>query len=196
MFTYLWHLSIPPSHLVIIRFFRTILVDRYRTQHGCNRHDKKRAVSHFLYHDSFDRRCYIKPMQRQMWKSQMIHLPLSFLSIGFHPALSSPAISFSFSITSLLSVHLPKHQSVGDIRGLMWEDANADIHSFMHGWNHSSMNAEQGTRVYPSFWATKQVPHTVYNIQLLFLAICSWFVVDSQPAIFVTLHEWIESCAL
>lgn len=75
----------------------------------------------------------------------MIHLSLSTLSIGFHPGLSSSAISFSFPIISLLSVHLPKHQSVGDIRGWMQEDANADFHSFMHGWDHSTVNAEQST---------------------------------------------------
>lgn len=56
----------------------------------------------------------------------------------FHLALSSFAISFSIlyylpHYPSLLSVHLPKHQSKQTSEGR--GDANATIHSFMHDWN-------------------------------------------------------------
>ncbi len=124
------------------RFFTIIMVDHYRKRVADM---SKRAVSHFhfLCHDSFQRWCNIKPMQRQMWKS-FFSLPSA---LAFIP-LSHPMPSLSPS--PLLSVHLSKHQSVGDIRGLMWGIANAAIHSFMHGWGHSIVNAEQGPRVYPS----------------------------------------------
>lgn len=113
---------------------------------------------------------HMKPLQRQMWKSQMIHLPSSL-----PPALAF--IPFSYLLPSLpsfpdLSVHLPKHQRVGNIRELMWEDANATLHSFMHGWDYSSTNAEQGlwgstVPIRPAFWTSKQV-HTQHFVTVDF----------------------------